>query len=145
MLTNDDPGYVDLMSPAGIGISVLVYNYDGDVFASDEARMLAEMRDTSFRLGNVHDHSWAELVLSDALLQPLEESFTLSAPMCCDCAFERYCGADPVFHHATVGDPVGRKPLSAFCQRNMAIFRYLLDRYETDSFARDLFEHWATR
>lgn len=145
MLTNADPGYVDLMSPAGIGISVLVYNYDGDVFASDEARMLAEMRDTSFRLGNVHDHSWPELVLSDALLQPLEESFTLSAPMCCDCAFERYCGADPVFHHATVGDPVGRKPLSAFCQRNMAIFRYLLDRYESDSFARDLFEHWATR
>ena len=40
MLTNADPGYVDLMSPAGIGISVLVYNYDGDVFASDEARML---------------------------------------------------------------------------------------------------------
>lgn len=144
MFTNSDPGYVDLMSPAGIGISVLVYNYDGDVFASDEARMLAEMRDTSFKLGNVHEQSWAELVLSNALLAPLEDSFTLSAPMCCECAFERYCGADPVFHHATMGDAVGRKPLSAFCRRNMAIFRHLLNRYEADPFAREVFENWAT-
>ncbi len=51
MLTNDDPGYVDLTSPAGIGIGAIVYNYDGDVYASDEGRMLAEMGDTTFRLG----------------------------------------------------------------------------------------------
>jgi uncharacterized protein len=36
-------GYVDLRSPAGIGLGALVYNYDGKVFASDEGRMLAEM------------------------------------------------------------------------------------------------------
>ena len=39
-----------------------------------------------------------------------------------------------------MGDPVGRKPLSAFCRRNMAIFRHLLDRYEADPFAREVFE-----
>ena len=77
MLTNDDPGYVDLTSPAGIGIGALVYNYDGDVYASDEGRMLAEMGDKTFRLGNLHDDSYAELILSDALLDPLEESFAL--------------------------------------------------------------------
>ena len=32
--------YVDLQSPAGAGISAIVYNYDGKVYASDEARML---------------------------------------------------------------------------------------------------------
>jgi len=45
---------VDLQSPAGAGISVVVYNYDGDVYASDEARMLAEMGDKRFRIGNIH-------------------------------------------------------------------------------------------
>ena len=109
MLTNEDPGYVDLTSPAGIGIGALVYNYDGDVYASDEGRMLAEMGDQTFRLGNVHDDSYADNHAVGALLQPLEESFTLSAPMCSDCAFEPYCGADPVFHHATAGDFLGRK------------------------------------
>jgi hypothetical protein len=37
-------GYVDLQSPAGIGIGGIVFNYDGDVYASDASRMLAEMR-----------------------------------------------------------------------------------------------------
>ena len=40
MLTNDDPGYVDVTSPSGIGIGALVYNYDGDVYASDEGLMV---------------------------------------------------------------------------------------------------------
>ena len=46
-------GYVDLRSPAGIGLGALVYNYDGKVFASDEGRMLAEMGDRTFELGHV--------------------------------------------------------------------------------------------
>jgi His-Xaa-Ser system radical SAM maturase HxsB len=145
MLTNDDPGYVDLTSPAGAGRGVLVCNYDGDVYASDEGRMLAEMGDTRFRLGNLHEQTYQELILSDALLDPLEQSFTWSVPMCSDCAFESYCGSDPTFHHATQGDYTGRKPLSAFHRRNSAIFRMLLDRYENDSPTRDVFLSWAGR
>jgi His-Xaa-Ser system radical SAM maturase HxsB len=144
MLTNDDPGYVDLTSPAGIGIGALVYNYDGGVYASDEGRMLAEMGDDTFRLGNLHQDSYAEIMLSDALLDPLEQSFTLSVPMCSDCAFEPYCGADPVRHHRTMGDFVGRKPESTFCERNMGIFKLLLSRYEADARAREIFRAWAS-
>jgi sulfatase maturation enzyme AslB (radical SAM superfamily) len=53
MLTSEDAGFVDLMSPAGIGIAAVVYNYDGTVHPSDESRMLAEMGDKTFCLGNV--------------------------------------------------------------------------------------------
>lgn len=144
MFTNDDPGYVDLTSPAGIGIGAIVYNYDGDVYASDEGRMLAEMGDTTFRLGNLHSDSYEEIMLSEALLAPLEESFAGSAPMCSDCAFEPYCGADPTYHHATAGDFLGRKPNSGFCRRNMAIFKLLLERYEGDPETRALFRTWAS-
>lgn len=144
MLTNDDPRYVDLTSPSGIGIGALVYNYDGGVYASDESRMLAEMGDQTFRLGSVHD-SYEELMLSEALLEPLDASFALSSPMCSDCAIEPYCGADPVYHHATTGDFVGRKPLSGFCTRNMTIAELLLTRYEADADARAIFLDWAAR
>jgi uncharacterized protein len=143
MLTNDDPRYVDLTSPSGIGIGALVYNYDGNVYVSDEGRMLAEDCDDTFKLGNVHERSYEELLLSDALLDPLEQSFTWSVPMCSDCAFEPYCGAAPVFNHAVHGEPVGRKAESSFCQRNMAIFKLLLDLYENDPFARAIFRKWA--
>jgi His-Xaa-Ser system radical SAM maturase HxsB len=143
MLTPYQPGYVDLMSPAGIGIGALVYNYDGDVYASDEGRMLAEMGDKSFRLGSVLADNYEDVVLSDALLDALESSFAASAPMCATCAFEPYCGAEPVYHHATQGNAVGLKPMSGFCNRNMAIFKGLIDRMEADDEARSLFRTWA--
>lgn len=143
MLTPFQPGYVDLMSPAGIGIGAVVYNYDGDVYASDEARMLAEMGDTRFRIGDVHANTYEEIFLGDALLDPLEQSFAASAPMCSWCAFEPWCGSDPVFHHATQGDFVGKKPLSAFCGRNMAIFKGLLERLNDRPHVREVFERWA--
>jgi hypothetical protein len=79
------------------------------------------------------------------LLTPLEESFAASVPMCADCAFEPYCGADPVFHHATHGDFVGRKPVSDFCRRNMAIFRTLATLMRDDEEARRLFTRWANQ
>jgi len=142
MLTSRDSGYVDLMSPAGIGLGAVVYNYDGAVYASDEARMLAEMNDTTFKLGTVDD-SFQSLFTNDTFLQALDESFAYSSPMCNDCAFEPWCGSDPVFHWGQHQDMVGRKPDSEFCKRNMHIFRGLIDRMEADAFVRQLFTRWA--
>jgi uncharacterized protein len=143
MLTSDDPGYVDLMSPAGIGIGAVVYNYDACVYASDEGRMLAEMGVEKFKLGNVLENSYEEIFTSPNLLDPLEESFAYSAPMCNDCAFESYCGADPVFHYAVSKDYLGRKPDSEFCSRNMEIFRFLIKKMEDEKFIHQLFTRWA--
>lgn len=142
MLTASEPGYVDLRSPAGIGIGALVYNYDGDVYASDESRMLAEMGDKTFRLGNVHADSWETIMTSEQLLAPLEDSFAGSVPMCSDCAFQPYCGSEPVFHHATQGDFVGHKPSSAFCYRNMAICRRLISLLESDDATIRVLTSW---
>jgi uncharacterized protein len=142
ILTPFDTGYVDLMSPAGIGIGAIVYNYDGNVFASDESRMLAEMKDMSFCLGNVHKDSYNDILLSPKLLDAIDESFTRSVPMCSECAFEPYCGSDPVFHHATQKDYVGHKPSSEFCNKNMAIFKHLITLMESDSETKDIFLSW---
>ena len=143
MLTPFNPGYVDLMSPAGIGTQALVYNYDGDIYASDEGRMLAEMGDKTFRLGNAMTNSYEDIIFSDALLNPIEDSFTGSVPMCSECAFEPYCGAEPVFHHATQGDPVGHKPTSGFCTRNMEIFRHLIELMENSPEIERIFRSWV--
>ncbi|MGB5097315.1 MAG: His-Xaa-Ser system radical SAM maturase HxsB [Porticoccaceae bacterium] len=145
MLTSTDPGYVDLMNPSGAGIAGIIFNYDGSVYASDESRMLAEMGDKSFRLGSLLENTYEEIFLSDRLLNALDESFTLSAPMCSECAYEPYCGADPVYHHAMYKDVLGRKPESEFCQRNMAIFRYLADLMRSDKEVRQIFMRWANR
>jgi uncharacterized protein len=145
MLTSSDPGFVDLMSPSGIGIAAIVYNYDGYVHPSDESRMLAEMGDNTFRMGHVLENTYEEIFSSEALLKPLDESFALSAPMCSDCAFESYCGADPVYHYAIHKDFLGRKPESDFCKRNMSIFKHLITLMESDPYVKQLFYRWANR
>lgn len=54
IMTPFGSGYVDLRSPAGAGLGVLVYNYDGQVYPADEARMAAESGDRRFALGFTH-------------------------------------------------------------------------------------------
>lgn len=144
LLTNDPGGYVDLATPTGAGLGAMVYNYDGDVYASDEGRMLREMGDLSFKIGSVRENSFRDLILSDALLDAVEASFAPSSPMCSECAFEPFCGSDPVVHHTTQGDMTGFKPLSEFCDRTMSIVPLLIRLYHEDRYCRDLFLRWAT-
>lgn len=131
ILTPYGTGFVDLQSPAGAGINVLVYNYDGDVYATDESRMLAEMGDHTFRLGNVHTHTRKEIFTDDPFLNVAAASCNQSLNGCSDCALQPYCGSDPVFNHATQGDLYGHRPTSDFCHRNMEVIKYLFDLIST--------------
>ena len=142
MLTPFATGYVDLQSPAGAGIGAVVYNYDGDVYASDESRMLAEMGDTRFRLGNVHRDSYESIFGGETLRTIVAASVAESIPGCADCAFLPWCGADPVHHYATTGDLVPHIPTSDFHEKNFAIIRHLLSLYERDAAARSTFASW---
>jgi His-Xaa-Ser system radical SAM maturase HxsB len=142
MLTPFATGYVDLQSPAGAGIGAVVYNYDGDVYASDEARMLAEMGDTRFRLGNVHRDSYEAIFGGDLLCSIVAASVAESIPGCADCAFLPWCGADPIHHYATTGDLVPHIPTSDFHEKNFFIIRHLLSLYERDATVRRIFWSW---
>jgi uncharacterized protein len=146
ILTPFPTGYVDLQSPAGAGINVVAYNYDGDVYASDEARMLAEMQDTSFRLGNVHRDSYETIFGGPALRSLANASVLETLPGCHECAFASYCGADPIWNWATQSDPVGHRPTSQFCAKNMGVIRHLLTLWHGgDPFIKSLFARWATQ
>lgn len=143
MLSDRPTGYVDLRSPAGIGLGALVYNYDGRVFASDEGRMLAEMGDNTFELGHVNSSTYASLILSDKLIDLVAASLTQTAPECSDCVFEPHCGADPVYHYATQRDPVGIKPLSHFCARQKGIMGLLLEMLDDSPADAAILRAWG--
>jgi len=145
ILTPEGTGYVDLQSPTGAGLNVLAYNYDGSVYATDEARMLAEMKDYTFKLGSVLTNSRADIFTSPAFVALLQQGCNQSLPGCSDCAFQSYCGADPVYHHATQGDMTGHRPTSGFCRRNMKVMEHLFSLLRSgDSFIQDVFWGWVT-
>lgn len=126
LLTPFATNYVDLQSPTGLVSSVVVFNYDGFVYASDEARMLAEVKDYSFRLGHVSE-PYESLFLQGKALEIMHSGVAESLAGCSDCAFLPYCGTDPVLNHATQRDMEGHRALSIFCQKNMEIFRHIFE------------------
>jgi His-Xaa-Ser system radical SAM maturase HxsB len=143
MFAPSGASYVDLQSPAGVAIGALVYNYDGKIYGSDEGRMLAEMGDDSLCLGSLDDESFVSVMTNDALHDLLEASLPESAPMCSDCGFLPWCGADPAFHRATQKDMVGHKAFSAFCTKQMAVLRHLVGLLEDDAEARRTLMSWV--
>jgi His-Xaa-Ser system radical SAM maturase HxsB len=143
MFSPSGSGYVDLQSPAGLGIGAIVYNYDGAVYASDEGRMVAEMGDQTFRLGRLGEQTYEEMMTSEQFVGLLEDTILESAPQCSDCAFLPYCGADPVFHKATQGDVLGHKAFSAFCSKQMGVLRHLISLLEDEPAAREVLMDWA--
>lgn len=143
ILTPFPVGYVDLQSPAGLINNVVVFNYDGYVYASDEARMLAEMNDTAFRLGHLDTHSYQQIFYGTKAQDIAAVWSNESLAGCSECAFQPYCGADPVLHHATQGDMYGHRPTSVFCQKNMEIIRYLFELMDLDPRIERIFREWV--
>lgn len=135
-------GYVDLQSPAGLINGVIVFNYDGNVYATDESRMLAEQKDFTFKLGTLYD-SYSDLFFGEKANEISEIWANESLAGCSECAFQQYCGADPVHNHATQGNMYGYRPNSDFCNKNMEIIRYLIELMESDERIRKIFESWA--
>lgn len=142
ILTPFNVGFVDLQSPAGLINGVIVFNYDGGVYATDESRMLAEQKDYTFKLGTLED-TYNELFFGKKAQQISKLWANESLTGCSECAFQQYCGADPVHNHATQGDMYGYRPNSDFCQKNMEIIRYLIELMESDTGIKKIFESWA--
>ncbi len=139
-------GFVDLQSPAGIGIGGVIYNYDGNVYASDEGRMLGEMGDRKFRLGNVSEDRYEDIFNCDLLRSIISESYLETVPHCRFCPYVPFCGADPVRSYVEQGEVVGNKARSTACKKNRLIIGHLLRliREDNDDIL-DIFWSWITR
>lgn len=143
ILTPFPVGYVDLQSPAGMINNVIVFNYDGKIYATDESRMLAEMKDYTFQLGDLETSIYQEVFYGEKARNLSEAWTNESLPGCSECAFQNYCGADPVFNYASQGDIFGYRPTSVFCQKNMEIIRYLLELIDTNKDVETIFRNWT--
>ena len=142
MLTPYSTGFVDLQSPAGIINSVLVYNYDGYVYASDESRMLAEFKDFTFRLGSVNDN-YQDIVYGAKVRDIAYVWCNECLAGCADCGIRAYCGADPVRNYSTQKDAYGYRPASLLCKKYKAIIEYLISLIiERENEVLPIFKRW---
>lgn len=119
--------YMELRSPCGGGIGQLAYFADGRVFSCDEGRMLAEMGNDAFLLGNVFENSYSEIIKSSSCRAVCASSMLETIPSCCDCVYQPYCGTCPVVSYANTGDIIEKQPRSFRCQVYAGILDYLFE------------------
>lgn len=88
--------YMELRSPCGAVYGQMAYYCDGKVYSCDEARMLAEMGNDIFRIGDVMKDTYVDVVNSNQCKSICSASVMESTPQCSDCVYSPYCGICPV-------------------------------------------------
>ena len=144
ILTPFATGFVDLQSPSGAGISGVVYDFDGSVFPSDEARMLARMGDRHFCLGNVKTDDYREIF--GTRLKRLTSGACLETTFpCAFCVYQAYCGTDPVRNYLETGSEQRNMAHAPFCIKHKGILTGLFDMLRhADDTAKDIIWSWIT-
>jgi radical SAM protein with 4Fe4S-binding SPASM domain len=165
ILGGEDPNFLDVRSPCGAGIGQVAYNYDGKVFTCDEGRMLHEMGDDTFLLGEVAGGAgegagagvsegvgagaartrYRELMGHETVRALAIASNLDAQPDCVSCTYQAYCGVCPVHNHKTQGSIFGRMRESTLCAVHKGIQDYLFERIGTgDPHVLRVFQQWTT-
>lgn len=145
ILTGDDPNFLDIRSPCGAGIGQLAYNYDGKLFTCDEGRMLHEMGDDLFLLGQVGETRYREIMSHDTVRAMIAASNLDAQPDCVSCTYAAYCGICPVHNYETQGSLHGRMRESDWCAVHKGIQDYLFEKLlRADPGVVETLTRWTT-
>lgn len=147
VLTPDDPNYLDIRSPCGAGIGQVAYSWDGRVFTCDEGRMVSQMGDDMFLIGDVRDGNLIDM-LEGPVVRSLVLSSTLDAlPGCHACAYKPFCGVCPVTSYSEQGSLTGRVLDTFLCHKHAGVLDHLFEltrRARTDPELDAILRRWIT-
>lgn len=144
ILLNEPVNYMELRSPCGGAIGQLAYYYDGNIYTCDEGRMLAEMGDDSFKLGNVYENTYKDLMQSDCTKTMCISSCIECLPYCNSCAYMPYCGTCPVINLAQDNNIFAQNPKEYRCKIYSGILDILFNYIENEPDIVDVFKTWIS-
>lgn len=117
LLRPGENSHADIRSPNWLGHDHLVIDYDGVLYPTDEARMLARTGQVDLNLGNVQNG-----LDLDRRVQMQAAAFNALDPWCSRCPYQSACGRDPIDDLARHGHVNPPRPRTAFCQRHTHLF-----------------------
>ncbi|MFH1511190.1 MAG: His-Xaa-Ser system radical SAM maturase HxsB [Candidatus Woesearchaeota archaeon] len=129
ILGTNQEDYLDLRSPCGAAIGQLAYNYNGDIYTCDEARMVSE---ELFRLGNVKEDNYKDVLTCDKACAVVNASIN-DQYYCNECAYKPYCGICPVCNYVEQGSVIAKIPQTDRCK----IYRQQFDHVVKEKFIND--------
>lgn len=142
ILTGYSENYMELRSPCGAGIGQMAYYYDGNIYTCDEGRMVAEMGDQMFHLGNVNYSTYDDLMENRVCKVTCQASVLESLPGCCDCVYHPYCGVCPVISYASDNSIYTRESNVYRCKIYKGILDILFEILLEEPGAEDILKAW---
>ena len=115
--------YMELRSPCGAVVGQMAYYYDGEIYSCDEGRMISEMGDSSFRIGNIFCDDYNQVLNGKKSKALCKYSILEDLPGCCDCVYQPYCGTCPVVNYALEKDIISKSSRGYRCR----IYKGMLD------------------
>lgn len=123
ILCNYSDNYMELRSPCGASVGQMSYYYNGNVYTCDEGRMLFEMGDNSFFLGNVLRDNYKDAITSSVCAAVCKASIIESLPKCSQCVYQPYCGVCPVVNYAATNNLYHKNSKDFRC----SVYRGIMD------------------
>lgn len=118
-----EPNYLELRNPCGAVTGQLVYDFNGNIYSCDDARMLGS---DLFKLGTVSD-DYTDVVTSDKACKIIASSVT-ETQYCDACVYQPWCGICPVQNFAEQGNIIARIPETSRCKIHEKQFEYVLSK-----------------
>jgi His-Xaa-Ser system radical SAM maturase HxsB len=130
--------HVDLRNPNPLGYDYVVVDHDGQVYPTDEARMLSRSGVIDLAIGDVASGWHGE---RRDLLNRHNANF--DDPACQRCTYQPYCGRDVVDDLARYGRIDMPRLETEFCRRHLHLFDLLFELiYDDDPAVRYSLSRW---
>ena len=143
ILANAPLNYMELRSPCGGSIGQMAYYYDGNIYTCDEGRMLAEMGNQSFKIGNVNDDTYSDLINSNVTSAMCVSSCLECLNKCESCVYMPFCGTCPVVNLAQENNIFSRVPENYRCKIYKGMMEIIFGYLERDNReVIEIFEKW---
>ena len=139
ILNKRDPMMVDIQSPCGAGIGQLLYDYKGDIYTCDEAKILGD----TFKLGNVKTSTMRDVIDNPILKSMISVSSKYSL-ICDNCVWAPYCGICPVYSYIRYHNIIPKIPGDFRCKIMKNVIKSTFEKILFDSDKRNILMKWAT-
>lgn len=141
ILSPFNDGFVDMQNPCALGQMCMIVKQNGDIFPSDESRMISEMGNSFWKMGNVNDKSCLSSILKKRA-EILENGHLENYEECKNCVYSPFCYADPIKRWYIKN--IAGENFETYCGIRKQIFDFVFEKLKNaDENEMKLFRSWA--
>lgn len=134
-------GFVDMQNPCALGQMCMIIKQNGDIYPSDESRMISEMENEHWKMGNVNDKNCLDSV-KEKRAEILDNGCLENYDECKDCVYSPFCYADPIKKWYIQN--ISGHDYENYCGIRKELFQFVFEQIKNaDEKKLILFRRWA--